>query len=466
MTWELVQAFCTPNSNAGASNRVWSAKFPNKSLAGNALSFQVQTDTSPTSCTITDDKGNTWTSTGTLTGGQKLWTFRVLNAVTDTRRITITFNVGAAPAFVSFSGQEWKNAATSGTSLSSGGDTTNVGTVQSGSFSPTAGDLILQISIDDAATPAVGITGFTPGASCTPISANRYDGIYIQYRTAPGGAINLQHSVGGSANNFMSLAISLPAGSSGTSGSGCRIVNVHQFAIDSSVGGTSLAFDVPTVGNLLLMESVLFNNTGLCKFTAFSDTGTNAWTESGTVATSGGVSGDVQQWYEPNMTPSASLVVTGTLNQAQNSGSTVYFKDIAGAATSPFDVEGHATGVQAVGGNLSNAPQITPSAAGGVVSAVIGIESHATSDNATSGTYLYDSPGNASEDGGGNPEHQDNGWSHTYPTSTSALAFDWTFNSNPSGIQNWAAKATSFLAPAAATKAAPFRTPNNALLLH
>lgn len=449
MTVQLVSCFSSPSSAAGAKNTVWKAEHPNPegSLAGNGLALLIQSDTSPSSCTIADDNGNTWSAGPTLTGGQKLWSFYKLNAATGTRVFTITFDV--APAFISVGMLEAAGLATSGSSTNAAGVTTQTGTITAGSFTPAAtGDLVIQFAVDDTATPANGITGFTKGSGWTKVFANRWDGIYAQWRTAPGGAINPSFTVAGSTDNFPSIAFSLPAGASGTTSGGMRIAGRHEFAIAAAVTATSLAFDVPSQGNLLAMSAVTFNTGADSHFSGFTDTGSNTWAESGAAISHGSfVSGVAGQWYAVAATTSGDLVLTGTLNTAQNGGSTVYIYDIVGANTSPYDTFNDNTGSQGVTGNLAT-NTVTPNTAAGIMLAVVGINRHAIGGAVA--PLLFDSPWNASEDGGGNPLHQDNGWGSLKYATNASVSVTWTPINNPDGVLDWAGKVMVFKAPSVA----------------
>jgi hypothetical protein len=454
---QVVQHFKTPSSVAGTADASPWAYWVNPTLTGNALSIWFQSDTSPTSCTVSDDAGNKKAATLVLTAGQKLWHVGFLGAAGGARKITFAFN--SAPSFFSATGQELYGCAASGSVVYSAGVGTQTGTISAGAIGGSAGDVVIQFGLGDTATPvSSAITGWTNGSGYTRLSADRYDGIYVQWRKRPDGAHTPSFTVGGSTDNFPSAAACFPQGNSGQPRpNDCRIIGRHEYSVSSGISSTSLVFDVPCSGNALLAAWIGFRPAApsTSYFTGFTDSGSSGtWGESGSPVLGSGVAGDTQHWGCRNITtPSDALTITGTLNNAQTNGSSLYVYDIANAdPTNPFEKEGHNNGIQSVAGNLTTLSGFTPLSRNGVVIGTLGINSHATSG--TLAPMQYDSPGFAAEDGGSNAIHQDNGWCHVYNVDLTGIDFIWTIQHNTAGVQDWTFKCTAIKPASYATPAA------------
>lgn len=420
----------------------------NPSLPENALVFGFQCNTTVTAPTLSDDQGNTWSAGPTLIdagNGQQLFTFYKLGAAPGTRHLDV--NMGAAGQFCSAFLFEVAGLATSGAHTAPAG---SVGTSprSAGSFSPAnVGDCIIQMVIDTGSWPANGITGFTKGSGFAKLTANRLDGMFSQWRTAPGGAINPTVTIGGSGDTFLTLAMSLPADlSKGTlpPAGATRIKGVHHFAIATTFAGTTLTLDVPSEGNGLLVSSIMARAAGPSRLTGITDTRSNAHLQAGSALTEG-VGGYTQQFHANNAKTDDELALTITLDNAQTDGSTIVIYDVANLGA--FDTFADATGNQTSAGDLATVP-IAPSQANGLVVSVCSIDSHTVSG--ANSPFLFNVYSMEGMDGGGSQLDQDNGWCSAYPTDTSTLTPTYTIQHNTAGVQLWAAKAMAFLAPAAA----------------
>jgi hypothetical protein len=448
----LIQHARSPNSVAGATGNPYHFYLPNGSLSGNGLVLLVQASTTATEFTIADDQGNTWTAGPSSAVGTRIAAFFVLNAIANTRHIQVSFT-GTDPTFFQMAVAEFAGLASSGSSTNAPGATGQVTSVPAGSFTPAStGDLIIQYGADVDAVPAIEITGYTKGSGFTKLTLNRIDGDFVQYRTAPGGAINPTFTIDGSTDHFDTLAFSLPADATkGTlaSATAMRVVAVHSFAIGPANANTSIAFDVPVVGNLLISQSIMFSATGTePDISGITDSraGSPTYAQAGLPVNNPGTGQDsVQTFYAAGGPADSENVVTITLVAAQTDGSSIVFLDVVNAPASPFDAEGHDIGTQSVTGDLTTS-SVMASTANGLVVAHVSINLHTT--NGVNSPWLFEATTNPSMDGGSNAISEDNGWAHLYNAAAGVQTPVWNIQNSPDGVGTWAAKAVAFKGPA------------------
>jgi hypothetical protein len=440
----LVQVKRTSNSITGTTGDPLELWLPNPSLAGNGLVLGIQSDALASGYTISDDKTNTWSAGPSILAGQRQQLFFLLNATTGTRHISIAFTGTNAPGFVSAFVAEFCGLASSGSSTNAAGASAQAaGSVAAGSFTPAStGDLIIQWAQDETAAPSNGITGFTKGTGFTKLAFDRQDGSIAQYRTAPGGAINPTLAVTGTTDQFQTVAMSLPANSANgtTKPTSMVVVGVHDFSFAPTNSSTSLVVDVPCVGNLTVVSTIMFSSTGNAPVIGSeTDSRSATYTERGSNVQ--GVALDPVQIFDAVSTANEDTAITLHLNFAQNGGSSCVVWDIANAPSAPYDTFADLTGNQTSAGNLAMG-SLAPTTNLGILVGVVSINSHTVSGIVA--PPLYASVSMPNEDGGSNPLHQDNGWAHVYNSDTSAQSFTWTIQHNTAGVGTWGGKIVAY----------------------
>lgn len=438
-----------PNTGNTSGQNLRFQKKP--SLANNGIIVGVEVDGNVTlgSITVSDDKTNTWSSGASfddVTHGTQFKFFFCLAPATGTSRINIDFG-GATSSFIAGIHAEFCGLAASGSSVNAAGATSGAGpgNIQPGSFTPAnAGDLILQWAHDATNWPASGITSWTKGAGFTKLSANKIDGMVCQWRAAAGGATNPIVTVGGSTDQFLTVAMSLPADSSrGTLPTGSYVVGTHHFGIAQTDADNPLVLDVPAKGNCIVVQSDMFRTAApsVCNVTSITDNkNAGNMTQAGTAVTNTSL-GQSQGFYRTGATTDDGLILTVNLDNAQDSGSTIVVSDVV---CGTFDTFANATGNQTSPGNVTGAPLITPAQPNGVLIGHLSVNSHAIGTPGSVDPLIFDAWVADTMDGGGSQGDQDNGYGEAYPTGTSQFSFDWTTQHNTAGVNTWAAKAMSF----------------------
>jgi hypothetical protein len=427
------------NGAAGDPMQVW-LRFP--SLPGNCLIVGIQCDTSQSGFSITDDRGNTWSAGPNIVGGNRMQLFYKLNAAQGTTHIQVAFTGAGNPGFMQCFVAEFCGVASSGSSTNAAGATGQVTTVAAGSISPSAGDLIIQYAQDETSVPSNGITGWTKGSGFTKLSCDRLDGIFIQWRAAPGGAINPTFTVGGSTENFETIAMSLPADSAAGTAlpSGIQVIGAHAFSVNITNSSNPVVVDVPCFGNMLIVQTIFFSVSGGAPvITSITDSRSASYIEVGSNVQ--GVALDPAQMFYAVAAGDQETVLTINLANFQNGGSSIVVLDVVGALSSPLDVFADTTGNQTSAGDLFTAT-LNPNTSNGLCVGHVSVNSHTV--NGLNSPGFFDAFSVPGEDGGSNPLHQDNGWGHFYNRSPSPQSFTWTVQHNTAGVGTWGAKAAAF----------------------
>jgi hypothetical protein len=198
---------------------------------------------------------------------------------------------------------------------------------------------------------------------------------------------------------------------------------------------------VPCLGNLQIVQSVMFSSTGGAPIiNSITDTRSATYTERGSNVQ--GVALDPAQVFDASGNPDDETVLTVNLAAAQNGGSTIFVTDVANAhPTAPFDAVSELTGNQTSSGDL-NIGSLAPNTGQGIVFAHVSVNSHTVNGLNAPGQFTPFT--NPTEDGGSNPLHQDNGWGFVHASDKSAQSFVWTTQNNTAGVGTWGAKIAAY----------------------
>jgi hypothetical protein len=227
-----------------------------------------------------------------------------------------------------------------------------------------------------------------------------------------------------------------------------RIVHlVHEnIPYHANAGGTDNPFPNPTTvqfpssGNLLV--AMIGGGYLACTVTGVADSNNNAWAQAGATQIENG--NDVTQaFYAGSANSSGNLRLTVSWS-ATDGDFTFFLYDITGAAASPLDTTGGATGSQSADGNVSMPFTITPAQPGEIIFAEI-IWDYNTGAGIVGSGWLFDTNTFDGENiSGPEPIDQNNGWGHYVTTGTSPVTITWQtmFAGLPTG--NWSGLAVAF----------------------
>jgi len=246
----------------------------------------------------------------------------------------------------------------------------------------------------------------------------------------------------------------LKAGPAGGVPTGMRIVHLMHENIPSSLGGggsgnpfpSTIPLQLASSGNLLV--AMIGGGNPSNTVSSITDTKTNTWTQAGVPQVIAN-NDTVQAFFAANATSSPDLALT--LNWSSNGGGdfTIFFYDVAGAATSPLDsgsVVG-TTGTQPALGDLTLPFSVTPASANEIIF-VQTIWDANTGVGLTGAGQFFDANWFDGESlGGPEPVDENNGWGHVPTTNTTPVTFTWIpkdLTQQPFG--NWAAMALAFKA--------------------
>ncbi|HWW92231.1 MAG TPA: Ig-like domain-containing protein [Vicinamibacteria bacterium] len=420
----------------------------NPTLANNCLILALTNAYSPTrTITVSDDKGNPWTTgphTDFVANGETTTILYALGAAAGTQRITIHFDASIFNVHATVS--EWYNIATTAAVNGSSAASDVASPVSPGAFTPgnndaNGGNLIYHHAIAIPGAGSLGnlasfVSAINVATGFSLASANRELASISQYTVqTTAAAINPTLTVG-EADHFNTIAVAFKAAVAGTapSAKGIRVQNMqhtfHPFSGSSTV-------NLPSSGNLLVLSAPV--NTGQDEITSVTDSKGNAWTK---VA---GESPDSPQfWYAVNATPSNDLTISFDL--ANNTSLVVIAWDIIGAATAPFDKFSEATGAQILAGDdITSAPVITPTTANGLVIGLVNEYTGPPTSMIGAG-YVADHVFYTGQTDASILDLGD-GTAHIYNSDTSQLSFGWHQTTHP--------PTTGWFAIAVALKAAP-----------
>ena len=406
--------------------------------------------------TPTDDCGNVWqlctgTSCTDSTNHVKGAMYYVSNAIQGTRHVTVSFsnylNVTTGQTYANVILGQWCNVGAY--DKGSGGYNASGTTMTSGAgfTSTNNGELILCTAFVTASSFPDSSTGmWTASTGYTFLSADIIDNFsqgassYLVQTTA--GATNPGYTIG-TAHSSLCMACSFASATAGTPRpAGIQIVRIQGQSQTFPSTGDTVPFQFPCSGNLLVAALSWLN------FTSMTDT-TNGgtWTLAQSGLNGGTYTAGIA--YKGNATPSPNL--QGSLTSSSTvQFATVYFYDVAGAATSPLG----AIGTNTTGGSELPSPflttsSITPTQANSLVIAT-------TSQNAGSAMgccgdpriYNWDYPTVPQDaDLYQGPLAENNSAAHAYTQNTNPLTFVYSGDAIFQGNWgNWAGGVCEFLA--------------------
>jgi hypothetical protein len=436
------------SSTLGKTVGTYLLRLPNVTLGGNCVivAFQNSSGFSGTT-TVSDDKGNSYSlARSNDDTKQQVWVYVALNVAAGAQAITIQFNGGTTPSYVTVAASEFYNVATSNVldvTASKNGTSTSI---SAGSMTTaTAGDLIYQFAVQDGTLSP--INSWTQGVSpWALLSGDIFGNSAAQYEIqATAGAVTPTLAMAPS-NSWNTIAIALKPAVAGTVPSGMHVVHLqHNDSPSDSPNPVQISF--PVTGNLVVGMWIGVPGRNISSLT---DTNGNTYKGTGSPLNNNG-SGDLQIFYAASATPGTANQITLNTTGAESSGSTLVLFDVAGAASSPFDASAgrqNLTGNQPVNkpGSITG-PTITPSTPNGLCLASIGV-------NGPGGgqiTYVNGvSPGNFLSSTNNTettpwPNDQNNGWADYFNPDKTPIV--WTWSNMGAGQDDWASLAACFEAP-------------------
>jgi chitodextrinase len=446
---QLVQHVSSSNTrnNGFSSPYCYNFQLPNLTTAGNTIVVGFTFNSNPTP-SVSDDKGDSYSVQVNYYDSadtQSIGIATAFNVAAGARVVSVCFssNPGGdvqpmATEFDNVVGIDVAGAGSQGTGTS----------VTAGSVTPTvSGDLVYQVAFSLSINQSSFTAGSQSNISWSLLSADILDGWAAQYglynSTA---AINPTLSMGTS-QKWVSAAVLLKTGTSGSVPSGMRIVHlVHENIPEhTSSGGTGNPFPNPTTlefpssGNLLV--GMIGGGNLACTVTSVTDTNSNAWAQAGPTEIQAG-NDATQAYYAGNATTSGNLVLT--VHWSDTDGDFTFFLyDVTGAAASPLDTATGATGAQSSSGNLTMPYTITPAGAGELVFAEV-VWDYNTGSGMGSG-WLFDTNTFSGEsESGPEPVDQNNGWGHYVTTGTSPVSVTWIPMFAGQAVGDWSSVAVAF----------------------
>jgi chitodextrinase len=446
----LVQHVSSSNTrnNTFSSPFCYHFQLPNLTTAGNALvvSFTFNGNSTPS---VSDDKGDSFSTQVNFydsTDTQSIGIATAFNIAAGARVVSVCFNADPG-GYVQPMATEFDNVI--GIDVAGSGSNGSGTSVTAGGLTPTtSGDLAYQVAFSLSVNQSSFAAGSQSNISWNLLSADLLDGWAAQFGLYNStSAINPTLSMGTS-QKWISAAVLLKTGSSGAVPSGMRIVHlVHENIPEhTDAGGTGNPFPNPTTvqfpssGNLLV--AMIGGGYLACTVTSVADSNNNAWAQAGATQIQAG--NDVTQaFYAGNATTSGNLTLTVHWS-ATDGDFTFFLYDVTGAAASPLDTTGGATGAQSNAGNLTMPFTITPAGAGELLFTEIIWDYNTGSGLAGSG-WLFDTNTFSGESQSGpEPIDQNNGWGHYITTSNASIPITWIpmYAGLPTG--NWSSVAVAF----------------------
>ncbi len=427
----------------------------NDTLAGNTLILGFQGGAPAPTLTITDNSGVAWPNAGAAqvaltTSGNVTLLFYKPNITAGINTITLSAGAGTAQ-FLQYTVDEFNNLTASPLDVSGSADNAGTTTPSYSITTTTNGDLIWTFGNDYTGDDALGLGNFTAGSGATLLHADKNCGTLSQYQIqATLGAISPGFTAT-AAHNWALVGIALKTGTAGATPTITpRVVSLFQLSAPPS--STTIAFQVPTQGNLLVGNWVGENHAvpaTLASITSISSTPSNTWQQRGN---NYGTSADFacgQFWTAENASTSLTMTGTVTISNATSAvyHSSLYLYDIIGAATAPFDTNAETNGTQTVAGNLTTV-SITPSTANGIILANVWVDAATVATlNAPSGGHAmngYYTTSNGNDD----QWAETNGFASYQNPNTAARSFIYTIVPAATPTNIWFAGAIALKAPA------------------
>ena len=445
---EVVQHVSGSNSRANSfsSPYCYYLWLPGYTTAGNAVVVGF-TFNGANAATVTDDMNDAFTMVANYydsPDSQSIAIAAAFNVAAGAREISVCF-AGNPGGYVQPMATEFDNV--TGVDVASAGARGSGTSLTAGSVTPSAsGELAYQIGY--ATETNQNQSSFTAGSQASTawglLSADLMDGLAAQY-----GVYNSTSAIDptmtmGTSGTWISAAVLLKTANAGGVPSGMRIVHLDHENIPThtSSGGTGnpfpnpLTLELPCSGNLEV--ALVGGGYPPDLITGMTDSNGNSWEQAGSL-TNGDT--DLQTFYAASASCSNALTVTVQWDSTDGDQS-ILFYDVAGAAASPLDTTGSATGSQSTAGNLT-AFSITPSTSSTEIifalmpvdfNTVTGLVNGLNDADMFSGEALS----------GPEPVDENNGWGHFVVSSTNAVPVTWTFMSNSQAAGSWSSMASAF----------------------
>lgn len=431
----LVQHVST-STNQNENGNTFIINLPNPALLNNCVIMSVTYRTSSSrTVTITDNLGtNTWiagptTNNGTLTTSL----YYVLGVKAGTQTVTVKFDASLTNFHAVLS--EFYNVATSAALDGTVATSTAVAPGVSAGSMTTAGDgdLIYQYAVDlDSGTVGGGnqSTGMTAGSGFTLLSADTVLNAVAQYAVQSAhGSISPAVTVAGGNDRFNTVSIALKSAAAGTvPPAGIRIVHKYD-----SLPPMPTTVQFPSTGNLVVVSFTVPSDLEL--ISSVTDNLGNSY-----VNPLG--SGWPQVYYAASAktSPTMKLNLVASGNSGGRQDATLY--DVTGAAAAPLDkfanVWGEMTSTQ---GDITHAPDITPSTSGGLVIGMLAMGVGPPSASIGSG-YVFDSVFYTGQTDASVMTYGE-GRAHIYNANTSPLSFGYHVH-NDGTLSSWWGSAVAF----------------------
>jgi hypothetical protein len=431
------------NAHGNAFKIQFSGSMGTGTLAGNLLVLKMTYTSSDTVSSIVDNKSSAYTLGPTVTGSG--WTTRLYYTANVAAGVNvITVNFGSGVGDFHFSAQEFSGVATSapgdGSCTGSGAEPISC----SSAINTTAsGDLIVSSGMDATGNSFLcgnTSTAITPGGSFFLDAADPFCSYGdAEYTQPSSGAITPSFTFAGNGGNFNIVAMAFKAATAGTNPTGMNIRHIEKVLV--TAGMTTQPYYFVSSGNLIVVS----NDVGTMNLTlgGCSPGSASPWTAR--VPTTGVTAFEAQIFFYPNAATSTNLMCT-LKNGGSGQVAILVIYDIAGAATSPEDVD--SPGAANNGTNLTDMPSVTPTSAPGIAFVAL---NDGTGPDSAAGGGLSDNTTYTGETDAGMFNNGD-AWQHQFYTSTSALNFAWTQSDSGSYAQ---AFAITFKAAAVSSQVAP-----------
>ncbi len=440
---QLVQHVSGSSSRtyAFSSPYCYNYQLPNPTTQGNAVLVGF-TSASNLQASVIDDMGDSYQALGSTydsTDNQSVGIAAAFNVNAGARTISVCFS-GNPGGWVQPMATEFTNlSAADGAGVGSSGTGTSV---TAGNLTPTeGGDVVYQITTSLSHNQ----TSFTAGPQMTLLSADVMDGWAGQYSVDNGtSAINPTMTMG-SSQKWVTEAVLLKAGASGSVPSGLRVVHlIHEnIPYNEQAGGSGSPFanpvsvQIPSSGNLLV--AMIGGGNGPEFVTGITDSKNNVWQQAGSNYSNGDAT--VQSFYAGNSTTSGDLRLSVSWGATQGDYS-IFFYDVAGAAASPLDTATGAGGDQTDGENLTMPYTLIPATSDEIVFSEVmwdfntgtGLVGQLFDTNTFSGESIS----------GPEPVDENNGWGHTVTSNTNPLNFSWQTMQTNLPVGDWTGMSAAF----------------------
>jgi fibronectin type 3 domain-containing protein len=457
---QLVQHVSCPNSrntgNAQSSAPDYTCPLPEPSQAGNALMVGVTSSNAGT-FTLSDDQSNSWALVDSVVDGNGAFVgiYVATNVAAGTRMITL-HRTSVNADNVAMSASEYYNVALSsavdGHACRAGGNST---TIQAGSITPTvAGDLLWQYSVNSSGgggNPG-SVASFGAGLQANITwqlnGTDLYDGDAVQAGIYSGTSAIAATMSSGTAQGFDTCVMALKGATAGNApGSGFRIVHMlHQQAPDAGPNPWPVQF--PAMGNLVVLSDI----SGGASISGITSAPANTWVSTGAAAGSEGVTALSQIYYAGNAATGNGMTLAVTRSGALTQDTFMLY-DFVGASSAPFDKDsGGETGNQAAIVNTFTTCSgcLTPSGNGGASEVILGNAGWnwctGTGNTSPSGAEFDAATDTGNSVNGPESVDQNNGWFHSYVTTSSAITVTWKMACGATPESAWAGRVAAFKA--------------------